>query len=136
MELKDIRVHDVVAVTQHQRVNEDGTLGGHAWYCEKAILGVVVELDGAAGLMTVIRPNRESLTYNLVEGEKDYTFTVGAASEVEYAAQIEKEIAAQRVRALEEHRQLIEIEKWRDDFRDQVSLMGKLVRFARSLGRV
>lgn len=121
-----IHLHDIIAITKHQNVNEDGTKAGYSWY-ESTTYGVVTVVDGDR--LEYLDATKKAGKYNVAEQEQDYHYSITKVSEITFRQAIETAIT-------EKETEIIKIEKerdylidWAEEFERSVAFLSKLERW-------
>lgn len=122
----NIKVHDIVFIGQNQRTDEDGTLRGYSWG-SKGDMGLVTEVSETYIVYKL--PNGEYDKYDANVIDKDYFYTIGLASEVEYQTKIKENLERLFKEREEKDNQIKKAQEFLEVYTNEISLLGKLLRF-------
>lgn len=122
MELKDIKIHDVVSVTKKHLDPSKSYYGGTS-------VGVVIMLSGNE-LVIKDKYGREE---EIDLADSDYSFSFGEFSEIQFLSDIEKSVEEQRKNINELTEKRNSTIDWHRKFKNEISLFGKLARIFRKV---
>ncbi len=121
-----IQIHDIVTLNKVQRTGPAGKKLGYSFYA-KGQIGLVTEVSESN--MTILYADLAEENYMPGEIDKDYYYTIGKGSEVEYQKRIEEKIADLVKKRRETEAEIKKLMDWNHDFEFKISFIGKLARF-------
>lgn len=127
-----VGLHDIVVLSKFQKTGEDGKKLGYSWGNTEAI-GVVINVSQYS--MTLKTVDGQTMDYDSTNEDLEYYYQIGKASEVEFLEGIRKAIMNQEKKVDIEIERHDELERWEKDFKNSVSLLGKMARIFKEFNK-
>lgn len=121
-----IHLHDIIAITKHQNVNEDGTKAGYSWYAGTTYGVVTAVTDGRIEYLDECKATR---SYVVDEQDKNYHYSISKGSEIIFREDIEKAVQSAEKEVVEKQKEVDRLIDWAEEFERDIAFLSKLERW-------